>query len=333
MRPLRSESRLRGLAQALLLQEAAQRGDASTVGALLDEVDPWRSFRSGPPRFVLHTLENVVTAQPAALVWKRSLGRWLQLWDAATLGPAGATLAALAGSTNTDAASAESPPGVPRVPWLLHQAVRALSRDDSEALIYARRAIADEADFAALPESAVVRAALPELERRAAAHALAKAVLVDGATPTSSAVLADAVELLQALPDAPNIVKGLFSGEARLGRKALAALADRSDLPPRLSHHLALIEQRAALAWEEREDYEAASAAWLRAWQHWLAYFAATPEANAVQPLLLDHLLSQHRRRLNDLLARNAIDSARRYWNLIQGMPTVAAKVSEAAGP
>jgi hypothetical protein len=51
-----------------------------------------------------------------------------------------------------------------------------------------------------------------------------------------------------------------------------------------------------------------------------------------VQPLLLDDLLGQHRRRLNDLLARNAIDSARRYWNLIQGMPAVATKTGEALG-
>jgi hypothetical protein len=332
VRALRSESRWRGLAQALLLQEAAQRGDAAAVGALLDEVDHWRGFRSGPPRFVLRTLANLVSAQPLQTAWKRSLPRWLQLWEASELGPEGATLAALAGSANADAATAEPPPGVPRVPWLLHQAARTLNRDDSEALTYVRRALAAEADFAALPENGVVRAALPELEHRAASHALSKAVLASGATPVAPAVLADVVDHLQALPQAHKIVKALFSGEARLGRKALAALAERSDLPPALSHHLALIEQRAALAWEENDDYEAASTAWLRAWQHWLTYFAATPEAGEVQPLLLEDLLSQHRRRLNDLLARNGMDAARRYWNLIQGMPAVAAKAGEALG-
>ena len=332
VRTLRSESRLRGLAQALLLQEAAQRGDVPTVGVLLDEVDHWRGFHSGPPRFVLRTLANLVSAQPLQAAWKRSLPRWLQLWEATALGSEGATLAALAGSANADAASAEPPQGVPRVPWLLHQAARALNRDDSEALTYVRRALVEEADFAALPENSVVRAALPELERRAAAHALSKAVLASGATPVAPAVLADIVAHLQALPEAHKIVKALFSGEARLGRKALAALAERADLPPALSHHLAVIEQRAALAWEESDDYEAASTAWLRAWQHWLAYFAATPEAVGTQPLLLDDLLGRHRRRLNDLLARNAMDAARRYWNLIQGMPAVAAKASEPLG-
>jgi hypothetical protein len=332
VRQLHGESPLRGLAQALLLQEAAQRGDVSAVGTLLDEVHHWRAFRSEPPQFVLRTLENVVSSQPAQLVWKRSLPHWLQLWDMATLGSVGAELASLAGVTNTDADSAEPPPGVARVPWLLYQAVRAVSRDDSEALTYVGRAVAEEAEFAALPESTIVRDALPELKRRAAAHALAKSVLVEGATPTSPAVLADVVELLQALPDAHKINKALFSGEARLGHKGLVALADRADLPPRLSHHLALIEQRAALAWEEREENEAATAAWLRAWQHWLAYLATAPEANSSQALLFDNLLSQHRRRLNDLLARNAIDSARRYWNLIQGMPPVAANAGEALG-
>ncbi len=49
--------------------------------------------------------------------------------------------------------------------------------------------------------------------------------------------------------------------------------------------------------------------------------------------MLLDHLLGLHRRRLNDLLTRNAIDSARRYWNLIQGMPTVALGSSQETRP
>jgi hypothetical protein len=332
VRQLRSESRLRGLAQALLLQEAAQRSDAGAVGALLDEADYWRAFRSGPPQFVLRTLENVVSSQPAQPVWRRSLARWLQLWDAVALGPTGAALAALSGSMTVDAAIAEPPPGVPRVPWLLHQAVRALNRDDGEALTYMRRALAEEADFAALPESALVRDALPELERRAAAQALAKSVLTEGATPTPPAVLADVVDQLQALPDAQKIVKALQSGEARLGRKALAALAERTDLSPRLSHHLALIEQRAALAGEERDDFEAAAVSWLRAWRHWLTFLAASPEGHPAQSLLLDDLFARHRRRLNDLLTRNAIDSARRYWNLIQELSALATKVSETLG-
>ena len=52
VRELHSLSRWKGLAQALLLQEAAQRGDVAAVVALLDEVDAWRGLRS-PPRFVL----------------------------------------------------------------------------------------------------------------------------------------------------------------------------------------------------------------------------------------------------------------------------------------
>src|SRR5262249_5341714 len=157
------------------------------------------------PQFVLRALENVVSAQPAHPLWRRSLARWLQLWNAAALGPTGATLAALAGAGNTDAAAAEPPPGVPRVPWLLHQAARALGRDDGEALVFTRRALAEDA------ENAAVRDALPELERRAAAGALAKAVSVDGAAPTPPAVLADAVNQLRELPDAEKIVKALLS--------------------------------------------------------------------------------------------------------------------------
>jgi hypothetical protein len=328
VRQLRSDPRLRGLAQALLLQEAAQRGDAAAVGALLDEADHWRTFRAAPPDFVLRALEHVVSSQPAHPVWRRSLPRWLRLWDAAALGSTGATLAALAGADNTDAATAESPPGVARVPWLQHQAARALGRDDSAALTFLRRAVADQDEFDGLPNADAARAALPELERRAAAHALASAVAAEGAAPVSPVVLADAVEQVRALPDAETIVKALLSGGPRSGRKALAALAERAGLPPTLAHHLALIEQRAALAQEERDD-PAAADTWMRAWRHWLTHLAARHQTDPARALLLDDLFARHRHRLNDLLARNSIDSARRYWKLIQELPQLTPDLGE----
>ena len=41
--------------------------------------------------------------------------------------------------------------------------------------------------------------------------------------------------------------------------------------------------------------------------------------------VLLDWLLEQHQQRVNDLLARNRIDQARRHWNLVLGLPDLAA--------
>ncbi|HVS35467.1 MAG TPA: hypothetical protein VMS17_07770, partial [Gemmataceae bacterium] len=48
--------------------------------------------------------------------------------------------------------------------------------------------------------------------------------------------------------------------------------------------------------------------------------------------LLLDWLLAAHRRRVVDLLARDAVDAARRHWNLVQELPATAAAVEESLG-
>jgi hypothetical protein len=117
-------------------------------------------------------------------------------------------------------------------------------------------------------------------------------------------------------------------------RAELAALAEGPDLPPRLAHHLALIETWAAQALEEREQPDAAEAYWRRAWGCWLRFLAAPAEgdAGAARGLLLDWLLGRHRRRINDLLARNAVDRARRLWALVQELPGRAAALDEALG-
>ena len=83
-------------------------------------------------------LESVAAAHPS---WRHSLSRWLQLWDLAALGAAGATLATQAGLTPVRGDTGQPPPGVPAVPWLLHQAARALGREEAiESLAFTRRA-------------------------------------------------------------------------------------------------------------------------------------------------------------------------------------------------
>ena len=48
--------------------------------------------------------------------------------------------------------------------------------------------------------------------------------------------------------------------------------------------------------------------------------------------MVLNFLLEQHRHRVNDLLARSAVDTARRYWNLVRELPARAAAIEETLG-
>jgi hypothetical protein len=332
VRELRTQSRWKGLAQALLLQEAARCGDVASVLALLDEVDAWRGLPA-PPRFVLRALTSAVAAQPHNPGWRRNLSRWLPLWDLASLGAEGATLATHAGLAAARGDTAEPPPGVPAVPWLLHQAARALGHDDAiEALAFTRRALARDPELASVPDARVVREALPELERRARAQSLAAAVQPDGeAGRPATGVLVDAVESLADLPDGAAVLDALTSGDLATVRARLEVLSEQPDLPPRLAHHLALLMQWAAHIREEQDETASAEPYWRRAWSCWLRFFdtSATDRRDAgptteARRLVLDFLLEQHRHRVNDLLARNAVDAARRYWDLVRELPARA---------
>jgi hypothetical protein len=327
VRELRSHVRTRGLAQALLLQEAAQRGDAASVLALLEETDNWRDLRT-PPNFLLRTLESIAAAHSHHPAWRHGLTRWLQLWEPSSLGQNGKTLMMLAGLTPMNAATAEAPPGVPAVPWLLHQAARAIGGDDAlEALAYIRRALALDAELAGA-NAPIVREALLELERRARAQRLALAMQPEGeAAPIAAGVLIDAVDALAELPDGSTVLDALDAGDAATIRAHLETLCEKPDQLPRLNHHLALLMLRAAITLEEGDDTADAEPYWRRAWQCWLRYLASSDH-----PVLLDFLLQQHRHRLNDLLARNAVDAARRHWDLVRDLPARAARIDEELG-
>src|SRR5262249_53956806 len=60
-----------------------------------------------------------------------------------------------------------------------------------------------------------------------------------------------------------------------------------------------------------------------RAWRSWLR-FLEEPPAPEARDLALDHLLTGHRHRLEGLLAREAIEPARRLWGLAQELPPLA---------
>jgi hypothetical protein len=143
----------------------------------------------------------------------------------------------------------------------------------------------------------------------------------EAATPP--ALLADAVDLLASLPQGQAVLDAAGDGDASRAREALGALADSPDLPPRLAHHLALVEQRAARGLEDIGETAEAETHWRRAWRSWLRFLADPPTPEACD-LVLDHLMTGHRHRLNDFLAREAIEPARRLWGLVQDLAGLA---------
>jgi hypothetical protein len=94
---------------------------------------------------------------------------------------------------------------------------------------------------------------------------------------------------------------------------------------------LAIIELRVAEALEDQDDPGAAEPCWRLTWRCWLLHFAGRKHDPA-QRLLFDYLLGIHRKHTNALLAREAVDAARRHWILVQELPGRAASLDEDMG-
>src|SRR5262249_25015622 len=133
--------------------------------------------------------------------------------------------------------------------------------------------------------------------------------------------LGDLVDLLAAQPEGQALLQSAERGDSAAVQAAIAALADRPDLPERLLHHLALLELRTARALEEKEQTEAAAPHWKQSWRFWLRWLPTAPQGS---DLLLDHLLGLHRRRVVELMARDAVPDARRHTELVHGLPALA---------
>jgi hypothetical protein len=317
LKSLAQDSSCRPLAQALLTQDAAQRGDLTALTALLEDVDAWRGFRTAPPAFVLHAVEAVASAQPAHPAWRRVLPRWLGLWNSDSLGAAANSLAALAGMGGPAGAA---PAGVAAEAWFLHQAARALQRNDPRAALACVEKVADPA---ALPEGPVVQVALPLLVRLARAQALADCA----AGVATGEQLVDMVDLLEGVPGGLDVLHAALRDDRDAVHAALAGLVERTDLPARLYHHLAILATRQA----EDED-SPRPGAWRQAWSAWLAFLAGSDAPATARGALLDHLLGIHRRRINELLGQDAFDTARQHWQQVQALPDLAVARAPALG-
>jgi hypothetical protein len=314
-------ARWRPLTRALRLYEAARGGDAKAVAALLGEADTWRSFGDRPPRFAVAAVEYAVANRPTDPAWGQALPRWLGLWQ----GAVSETLAA----RNAPSSRSAPPPGMPPGPWYLHRAASALSRDDYvEALACVRRVA--EAD---LPDAA--SAALPELERYARAQTLATVLRPDGLAPTSAALLVDAVDLLSGSPEGIRLLDAAAKGDREAVDSAAAVLSRLPDLAPRLARHFALLTRRSAEFLDAQDRPAEAAAEFRCSWGWWLRFLASVPPdgPSATQAAsLVEALLGGHRRRVNGLLARGAVDGARLHWDLVGELPARAAGLDPALG-
>jgi hypothetical protein len=330
---VRAHPPLRGVAQCLVLREAAVRRDVAAMITLLDDADAWRGFTSGPPRLATEAVTALAGAAASHPRWRAALARWLQVWDLDTLGPEARPLAVRAGLVRPDLATADLPPALPNVPWLLHQAAQAVLREDvREALAWVRRAQVVDPDLTGAGEQAVVvRAGLPDLERLARSQLLADVIRLDPGQPaTSPRVLVDAVACLEAGPGGAAVLTAAEGGDLPAARQALAELARRPGLSPRLAHHLALVYYRAAVFLEEQDRPGDADPCWRLAWPCWLRLLASSGQPVTDDHPLLAHLLAVHRRRVNALLARDQVEPARRHWALVQGLPETARPIDAA---
>jgi tetratricopeptide (TPR) repeat protein len=315
-------ARWQPLARSLLLWEAAARGDGSAVTVLLDDADAWRGFGARPPRFAVAAIEYVVATRPSQPVPEQALSRWLALWP----GIVSEALAARAMSGRGPV-----PQGMSPGPWYLHQASRALARDDyreAEACVGAALGAGVPAESVA-----VVEAAQPELERYAEAQHLAEAFRSDGLAAVSAALLVDAVDLLHDLPGETGLLSAVSRNDRQAIDAALAALFERPELPPRLAHHLALLEHRRATFLDTEGQTAEAVAAHRRARGWWLRLLAAGPPdgpESGPAGVLADCLLGGHRRSVNAMLGRGAVEGARLHWELVAELPALAARLAPA---
>ncbi|MFO0879175.1 MAG: hypothetical protein U0840_17665 [Gemmataceae bacterium] len=294
------DAHARGCLQAVVLVEAIRSGNVEKVAAQLEQRDHWQGFEAGPPRFALAALVRMVQARSTHQAWPRALPAWLKLWPAEVLGEAGAMLASLAGLS---AAVLEAPPGVDAAAWHAHQAARALLREQPEAA---------RVHLQALPGNESLRA---EVERLAAAQRLAEAV-----RHPHPPALADLVALLEQIPGGSEV---LTAPPAAVTER-LARLADRPGVPPRLLHHLALLEMRLAEQFAGRDPLLATLHA-RRAWLCWFGLFSSpeTPPPEA-RGLLVEHLIGWHARCINDHLSRDESEAARSHWQLVGQLPALA---------
>jgi tetratricopeptide (TPR) repeat protein len=296
------------LVRALQVYEAARFGNTSNVAGLLDNPEVWSAFGSSPPRFVIVAVEAAYASRREFAAWPKVLPRWLGLWQG--------TVSAMLSAQQSGRTS--PPTGISRGEWYLPLVARALaSKDYIQALNYLRQIPDEEVP---VDKKEALQVAVPELERFARAQALAHGWHEGANPPVGAEQLVDAVDLLLTIPAGDKLLTAAAANDKAALRSAADELLNAPDLPGRLTHHLALLELRAAESLESEGQVTESTASYRRSWAWWLRFLAdgSAPESSA---LLLEKLLGAHRQRINTALGRGSMDAARGHWEIVVELP------------
>jgi hypothetical protein len=198
--------------------------------------------------------------------------------------------------------------------WRLHQASLAISRGDpASALRWVEKAGSPNPDSACRVETA-----LPGLHALARSQKLAEAVrFTNHQTEVSPGLLTGLASCLEREGEGRAALDAAEHGDTASAHSLLQALACRVDLPPDTAHHLALVYQRGALGAED-DDPACSDKLWRLAWRCRLRWAESATVKD--RSLILDCLLTEHRRAIKESLARNAVDAARRHWQRVMDL-------------
>jgi tetratricopeptide (TPR) repeat protein len=210
--------------------------------------------------------------------------------------------------------TAEPPPGTPAGPWRLHKAAQALGRGDPAlGLRWLNQANRD-----GIQKTDLIEAAMPELRRLARSQKLAEAVRFTDQQPTQApGLLNGAVSCLEHETAGRAALEAAERGDQATAQALLRTIAASDNLQPDTAHHLAITFQCGAV-WTESKDAVRADQLWRSAWRCWLRW-AETANLSD-RGLVFTWLLAEHRQNIKELLARNAVEEARRHWQRVMDL-------------
>jgi hypothetical protein len=210
------------------------------------------------------------------------------------------------------------------VALLLHRASLAISQGNPALALRFVEQARSEHTKAADPMESV----LPELRALALTQRMAQAVrFQEQQSVVLPGLLSGFVSCLEREEAGRAALDAAQRDDTAAVHASLEVLAQRDSLEPETAHHLAVIYHRGVQCVGE-SDPGLADRLWRLSWRCWLRW--AQTAKSSDRNLVFSCLLTEHRTSIRDLLARNAIDAARRHWRRIMdlaGNPLLARRI------